>query len=306
MNDIKHGKGSLEFGYSKSRVLGKKKPAPSSSSSTANNSTADTAKPAHPSSSSSTSKAMPAQAHQEKDKDKPPLVTAESVKKSHEEEALSRDLSEFNNIYQGYFFGGAVANKGCVMNTQLQMPGIISRLDTRATYGITKVLKREERQQKSANHQVEKFNDIEEHVRSEIQKKKVKIFNQQKHFTKKTMYAADMYGLSQGAINEFAAKVQLRKERLGQLTLDNHLFKKAVVPRLRIPNNNSNEYLRKAFDRIKPDPGEVDVDDVVDEDLLKILLSDFEEIKERQRFLKYDKIWQRAEDAYANNRSAAV
>jgi hypothetical protein len=50
----------------------------------------------------------------------------------------------------------------------------------------------------------------------------------------------------------------------------------------------------------------VEEEDQVDEKLLKILLSDFEEVQERQRFLKYDRIWARAEEAYIGNRSAAV
>lgn len=319
VNNIKHGKGSLEFGYSKSRALAESKSAsphksPNSPTKAASASTASTAstaatgttagrttkgaaKDAPPDSSTAEAKAKPKKA---------PVTTAESIKKSHEDEELAKDLSEFNHIYQGYFFGGAIANKGSVMNTRLQMPAIISRLDPRATYGITKVLKREERQLKSANHSVEKFNDIEGHIREEIQKKKIKIFNQQKHFTKKTMYAADVYGLSQGAINEFESKQHLRKERLNNLTAESHLFKKAVVPRLRVPNNSSNEFLRKAFERIRPDSGEVEEEEQVDENLLKILLSDFEEVQERQRFLKYDRIWQRAEDAYVGNRTAAI
>jgi len=45
---------------------------------------------------------------------------------------------------------------------------------------------------------------------------------------------------------------------------------------------------------------------MVNERLLQVLLSDFEEIQERQRFLKYDRIWQRAEDAYLRNQTAAI
>ena len=305
VNNIKHGKGSLEYGYSKDRVLGKKKKADQSTSPKKDPATSKEAPGDGNSDKKSGSPAKSNASPKTKKKDAP-LPTASSMQAAAEEEALARDLSEFNTIYQGYFFGGNISNKGCTMNTRIQMPGIISRLDPRATYGITKVLKREERQQKSANHSVERFNDIEGHIRDEIQRKKIKIFNQQKHFTKKTMYAADVYGLSQGAIHEFESKLHLRKERLNNLTEDNHLYKKALVPRLRIPNNASNEFLRKAFERIKPDANEVDPAEQVDENVLKILLSDFEEVQERQRFLKYDRIWQRAEDAYVGNRSAAV
>lgn len=281
LNNLKHGKGSLEFGYSKNRVLGKKSPETKAG-------TAESG-PVH---KRDTAAARPA--------------TAADRAAADDDAALEKELSEFNNIYQGFFFGNGISNRGSVMNTRLQVPGIISRMDPRATYSITKVLKREERLQKTATRSVEKFNDMECHIREEIQKKKIKIYNQQKHFAKKTMYAADVTGLGQGAGNQFDSKLHLRKERLNNMTTDNHLFKKAVVPRLRVPNNSSNEMLRKAFARIKPDRGEVEEVDEVDEKLLSIILSDFEEVQERQRFLKYDRIWQRAEDAYVGTRSAAV
>jgi hypothetical protein len=120
------------------------------------------------------------------------------------------------------------------------------------------------------------------------------------------MYSADLGEMGQGAGRMFDSKLNLRKERLGNLREENHHFKKAVVPRLRVPNNAQNELLRKAFGRIRPERGEVVEEDQVDEKLLKILLSDFEEVQERQRFLKYDRIWARAEEAYIGNRSAAV
>ncbi len=40
----------------------------------------------------------------------------------------------------------------------------------------------------------------------------------------------------------------------------------------------------------------------INKKLLKVVLSDFEEVRERQRFLKYDLIWQRAENAYSQTK----
>lgn len=40
----------------------------------------------------------------------------------------------------------------------------------------------------------------------------------------------------------------------------------------------------------------------INKKLLSVVLSDFEEIRERQRFLKYDLIWQRAENAYSQTK----
>ena len=306
LNNLKHGKGSLEYGYSKSRFLDKLKEEKEEeeklkAGSPKKKDGKDASKPSSSEHTNGTDK------NNKANKDAKTADTKEKkTKAAEEDDPANRELSEFNNIYQGYFIGNGISNRGSRMNTKLQLPGIISRLDIRATYNIIKVLKREERLQKSAQRQIEKFNDIECHIREEIMKKKIKIYNQQKHFTKKTMYKADTTGLGHGAAAEFEAKLQVRKERLLNLTVDNHLFKKAVVPRLRIPNNTSNEMLRNAFGRIKPERGEVEEGDEVDENLLSVMLSDFEEVQERQRFLKYDRIWQRAEDAYVGNRSAAV
>ena len=44
----------------------------------------------------------------------------------------------------------------------------------------------------------------------------------------------------------------------------------------------------------------------INKKLLKVALSDFEEVRERQRFLKYDLIWQRAEDAYRTTKKNSM
>ena len=305
LNNIKHGKGSLEFGYSKNRALGKMNTTAESATdkTSAKNTTTSTENKSSSTSSSHTKSNNSNNTNTTKDNNN---KNKERNNKKEEDIELNKELSEFNNMYQGYFYGNNISNKGSIMNTKLQIPNIISRLDTRATYHLNKVLKRENRLNKTASQQVEKLNDIECHLRDEIQKKKIKIFNQQKHFAKKTMYTADVDGLGQGAKHIYESKIYLRKERLNNLRDENHHFKKAMVPRLRIPNNTTNEFLHKAFSHIRPERGEVEVEDKVDEKLLRILLSDFEEVQERQRFLKYDRIWQRAEDAYKGNRSAAV
>jgi hypothetical protein len=310
-NNLKHGKGSLEFGFSKSKAIQIRKAALAAAAKEAEEKLRKEREELGLNESAPPATAAAKKAEKKKatqlEKDKTQQEADEKKNSAAEKGDPSEDveLSEFNKIFQGYFFANGIANKGCVMSTKLQMPSIISRSDSRATYGITKVLKQEDRLQKTAIHSVEKLNDIEGHIRGEIQKKKYKIFKQQKHFTKKTMYAADLNGgVGYGGVRELQSKLFLRKERLHNLSEENHLFKKALVPRLRIPNNSSNDYLQKAFERIRPDAGEVDPYDEVDERLLKILLSDFEEVQERQRFLKYDRIWQRAEDAYLRNRSA--
>ena len=309
VNNLKHGKGSLEFGYSKNKVLGKSGAGAAKKSGLGDKTTRSEGldkKSADAKLQSDDSNNCSNNKNDKSNGGGKEKSTKSNNSNEETDPALSKELSEFNNMYQGYFFGNSISNRGSVMNTRLQMPNIISRQDPRGTYGINKVLKREDRQQKSASSSVEKFNDIECHIRHEMQGKKKKIYNQQKHFAKKTMYSADLGGLGQGGSRMLESKLFLRRERLDNIREDNHHYKKAVIPRLRVPNNKSNETLRRAYGRIKPGRGEVAPEDMVDEKLLKIILSDFEEVQERQRFLKYDRIWARAEEAYVGNRSSAV
>ena len=107
--------------------------------------------------------------------------------------------------------------------------------------------------------------------------------------------------------DELNSKLELRKERLASLTEDNHLFKKALVPRLQEINNSSVDHLSKAFERIKPDPKELKrPEDRIRDRKVKVAMSDFEEAIERQRFLKYDLIWQRAEEAFVQKKKSAI
>jgi hypothetical protein len=140
---------------------------------------------------------------------------------------------------------------------------------------------------------------MEQHIRDEMSSKKIKIFRQQKHFTKKTMYADETTfgGIDYG---ELKSKLFLRQERLKNMKEESHQFKKAVVPRLRFMNNKIHDVMSKAYERLQIDPAELRDVDRVNDDLVRIAISDFEEVQERHRFLKYDLIWQRAENAYAD------
>ena len=168
-----------------------------------------------------------------------------------EDEMIQRELSEFDEMYQGYFFGGGMSNKGSVMNTRIQLPRFISRFDARACLGIVKVLKTEERRQKNNDRIVDRYNDMEQHIRTEMSKKKTRIYNQQKHFAKKSIYEDEMYGDLDRHM--FKSKAGLREERLKTINDDLLEYKKAVVPRLRIANNAPDNHLMKAFERIRPE-----------------------------------------------------
>jgi len=229
---------------------------------------------------------------------------------SNEEAPLeAAEFSEFDYMYQGYMMANSVSNCGSLINTLMQVPSLFSRFDQKLTYGVSKLLKKEIVRQKLLDDKLEKLIDLEGHIRDEIQRKKIRIYNQQKHFTKKTMYSNDQGGKTSSSTaleNQLVSKLFLRKERLKNIDVENHPYTKAIIPRLRIPKVEPNDILLKAFERIRPDENDLSPDQMVNERLLQVLLSDFEEIQERQRFLKYDRIWQRAEDAYLRNQTAAI
>jgi hypothetical protein len=119
------------------------------------------------------------------------------IDKVGEKIELNKDnLSEFDSIFQGYIMGNSIANGGSIMNTTVLVPSIISRLNRRNNVAIEKVIQKEEKVNKATNRVVEKYADMEQHVRMEICKRKLRIYNQQKHYTKKSMYEEEIYGFS--------------------------------------------------------------------------------------------------------------
>lgn len=188
------------------------------------------------------------------------------------------EFSEFDYMYQGYLIANSVCNNGSLINTIMQVPSLFSRFDQKLTYGVSKLLKKEIVRQKLLDDKLEKMIDVEGLIRDEIQRKKIRIYNQQKHFTKKTMYAHDQGGGSKTSSSvmmqsQLTSKLYLRKERLKNIDVENHPFTKAMVPRLRVPKLESNDTLLRAFERIRPDENEVSPDQMVNERLLQVLLS---------------------------------
>jgi hypothetical protein len=275
VNDLRHGKGSLEFGFRQSSGISVAKNPPPAAA----------VAPAVAASNSSSG-------HNKKNSD------AAADDSPHH-------FSDFEHIFQGYFLGNNIVNNGSVMDQTIQVPSIIPTAHKRAVYPIARVITKESGIRRRAQIVVEQHADMEQHVRREMTKKKIRIFNQQKHFTKKSMYTEDTYGgLQKGQLE---SKARLRAERLKNMTEDKYMFKKAAVPRLRLLNNKPVDSLSKAFDRMRPEKA-VNEHDVnyINNDFMKLAISDFEEIQERQRFLKYDMIWQRAETAFLNNRRSAA
>jgi hypothetical protein len=181
------------------------------------------------------------------------------------------------------------------MNNISKMPTVVSRRDKRSLIPIASLMSKEERTNKGIRRQLEKYTDMEHHIRAEITKKRIRIFVQQKHFTKKSMYTEDTYGNIPK--RELTTKSVVRKSRLDSIPADRLTVNSAIVPRLRTISNTTASHLSRVFDLIQPDPDFGDIRQVK-KTLPKIAVSDFEEATERQRFLKYDNIWQRAEEAF--------
>eukprot|EP01039_Chlorochromonas_danica_P000636 gene638-691_t len=237
-------------------------------------------------------------------------------------------FSEHDFAYLGYLHGSRPANRGCYLNCKDHLSHIISRSSRRAMNPINYALKQEERQKKQYDHKVEKSKFFENYLRDEISRKKIKVFKQQKHLTKKMIYEDDVLGrLSEK--NLFESKHRLREARLtrhlpkqslqkgqesstsggiqldkfGQASPPKHPFaKKAQLPRLRLLNTALNSSLTAAYDRLKPDSQGLRHMDKINDEVVKIALSDFEEVRERQRFLKFDSLWQRAEIAFEKSK----
>eukprot|EP01041_Mallomonas_annulata_P004693 gene4693-9301_t len=195
-------------------------------------------------------------------------------------------LSKFTNVFQG-----------AMVNTESQTLRTVSKLDPILDPIKKQNIKNEKRGLRT-RRRVNKFIDLENFIRSEMERKKWKMFRQQRHFTKKTMFQEDM----EGGIydNEVKARLNLRQDRLDKMNLDRHIPTKALVPRLaEMVTNEPSQRFQESFDRLQLDPY---IHIGVDNTLAKMAVSNFDEFCERQRFIKYDKLWERAEAAYAERK----
>lgn len=245
VNNLKHGKGGLEYGRGLNarmrQAKEKQRAADAAAAAAAEEGTAEAI-------------VVPQQQQKQQQQGGGAAVSQASHKNrrdSYEEELLARDLSEFDFLYQGFIAAGSICNRGSAMNTHLQVPAIISRLDRRARSHTQRIanqlLKPEERQQKSSDRAVERSTDVELHVRGEMTRKKLRIFNQQKHFAKKVMYSesADRHLLQ--------SKLFIRKERLKTMNEESWPYKQAALQRMQHADNSSATHLQQAFDRIRPE-----------------------------------------------------
>ena len=109
------------------------------------------------------------------------------------------------------------------------------------------------------------------------------------------MYKADTWGnISKQELTARTIVRDRRLEKVGEVVLRP---KNALVPRLQIVPTFKETHLSEVYSNIKADPADGDTKRVK-QLFLKAAMSDFDEIKERHRYVKYDAIWARAENAF--------
>jgi hypothetical protein len=225
------------------------------------------------------------------------------------EEQADRTASTFQYKYQGFFMSDFIANGGILMDTVLQIPLTLSRKDSSRTEDLLNYKSLIERYQKKMTRQYEKFADLEEHIRLEILTKKSRIFRQQRHYLKKTMYYEDRYGKIDPLIA--IKRREIREMNLKAVMTNKEYFEssRALIPRLQLKNEKKlrTNHLEQVYNRIEPEGGGAGAGagagggyypGDVDRELIKVAVNDLEEMKERQNMMKYDRIWERAEKAF--------
>ena len=70
-------------------------------------------------------------------------------------------------------------------------------------------------------------------------------------------------------------------------------------------NDARNRHFEEILRTIQPDDQEIEASDLANSlQLMRVAVSDIEETAERHRFLKYDRIWARAEAAFIGQKSS--
>ena len=99
--------------------------------------------------------------------------------------------SEFRRAFYGYFIGHDLANGGIIVNSESLLTRSTSRRNTIALAPVINMKRKMKKTMHRIRRKIEKFTSMELFVRNDITRKKTRIFRQQRHLTKKTMYALD-------------------------------------------------------------------------------------------------------------------
>lgn len=203
---------------------------------------------------------------------------------------------EFKYRYQGYILANHIANGGIIQDTVLQVPRVVAKRDHRTCYPINNLFRVMAERAKLIKRKKEKYTDMEATIRREMVTKKTRIFKQQKHYSKKAILLDEVAekGLSK---RELKARSNVRENRLEKLDVEGLQSKNALVPRLQQIDWKADNRFTKTLDNISIETFKGQRKPVRTL-LAKVVASDFDETKERQRFLKYDNMWARAEQAF--------
>lgn len=246
-------------------------------------------------------------------------ILEEEINKEQENKYLPEQVDEVSKKYlykyQGYMISDSFENGGIIMDTLLQTPLCLAKRDITRTGPLKEYQQQTELTFNRIKRLTEKLNDMEQHIRLEMISKKRRVFIQQKHYLKSTMYFDDEYGVDQHILD---ARLRVREHRLKKLDEKCLVSENARIPRLQLKEEKKlpASHLQAAFRRIHPSVPEDDVAATgskqeggekeqypyqageVEQILPQIAISDFEEARERQALTKYDNMWKRAEMAY--------
>ena len=140
-------------------------------------------------------------------------------------------------------------------------------------------------------------------MRADVGKKKLRMFKQQRHFAKDTIYQDNVVAPVVPAI--FRSRMKVREDRREKFNFSSLDSKQALVPRLERVDHKKAVHLQEVFKKIQinREKGETKPVNTL---IPRIVLSDFEELKERQKIIYYDKVWARAENAFIEKKKAAA
>lgn len=239
------------------------------------------------------------------------IVNEDAVKELDSNSQKMLLVEQLKNRYQGFFCGGNIMNGGVMMDTISQIPFAVAVKDSVRSKPLTSFKDMLQKRVQGLKRINEKNADIENHIRCEMLIKKNRIFRQQRHYMKKTMYHEDRYGLDDRI---YDARQKIREIRLKDIDEQSLKSDLAKIPRLQLKTAQSiaAHHLNDIYKKIVPDNDEHigaglvpklrPHRGVIDNKMARIAISDFEEAIERQNMIKYDRLWARAEAAFVANK----
>ena len=218
----------------------------------------------------------------------------ENQNNTDEPNIFQKKIPEFKSRYQGYFIANNIMSGGIVMDTVFETPKSLAKRDKRALFPITSSFQKIEKIHKEYRRKIEKYADMEQYIRKEVDHKKLKIFKQQKHFTKKAIHEDEFRAYKNGRVS---VREKVRRERFEKLDPSSVNSIKAISSTWKNVNLKPANHLKETFNQIKIEKqkGEKKKQKTV---IPRLAFSDFEEAYEKQRLIKYDLIWNRAESVF--------